>query len=85
MTGSAFLRVPSCAGVPWSASAVGAGVTTGRWRDKTAHVARRSGGCCCWVFWRASHVAAILRTVRGNPNALIWRHFLNVARFAHGR
>lgn len=85
MTGSVANRVPSCAGVVWSASAVGAGATTGRWQDKTAHIARRSVGCFCWAFHWFPHIAAMRRNVRPPFNSLDFRHLSHIAGLRHGR
>jgi hypothetical protein len=67
--GSGALRAHRC----------GPATTTGRWRDKRAQRAPRSGGCFCWVFWSALHRAAILRNVRQQPIFLNSRCLLHVA------
>ena len=85
MTGSAAIRVPSWPGVLWSASAVGAGATTGGWQDKTAHIARRSVGCFCWAFHWFPHIAAIGRTLRATFKSLDLRHLSHIVGPRHGR
>lgn len=85
MTGSVANRVPSCAGVVWSASAAGAGATTERGQDKTAHIARLSDGCFCWAFLVFPHIAAMGRNVRPAINLLGFLHLLHIAGQRHGR
>lgn len=84
MSGSAANRIPSCAGVSWRAPGVVAGTTTGRWRDKRAHGALRSGGCFCSWFWHVPHRAALTRTVRPAPILMISLSVLHGAGFCHG-
>lgn len=57
MSGSAAIRIPSCAGVSWRAPWVAAGAATGRWRDKGRTV--RFGRAGCFV-----HIFGAFRTVR---------------------
>ena len=78
-------RVPSCAGVPWSAPGVAARATTGGWRDKKAHGALRSGGCFSLGFWRVPRRAALPRTVRFAPIFLISQGLLHRSELRHGR
>lgn len=85
MTGSAVNRVLSCSSVSPRTQRVVPGTTTVRWRDKKAQRALRSGGCFCWVFRGAPHVAAILRTVRKQLISLISGRILHVVGQRHGR
>ncbi|GAA5666600.1 hypothetical protein Brsp07_05114 [Brucella sp. NBRC 14130] len=85
MSGSAAIRIPSCAGVSWRAPWVAAGAATGRWQDKRAHGALRSGGCFCSYFRRVPHRAALARTVRFAPIFLIFWSFLHRAGLRHVR
>ncbi|MGE6741195.1 hypothetical protein ACQKGC_13060 [Allorhizobium pseudoryzae] len=85
MSSGTAIRIPSGAGVSWRAQRVAAGTTTERWRDKKAHGALRSVGCFCRDFWRVSHRAALVRTVRFAAISLIFFSDLHCVGFIHGR
>ena len=78
-------RMASGAGVLWRGQSVAAGTTTEGWRDKKAHGVRRSGGCSCRDFWRISHRAALMRTVRFVAISLIFFSVSHCAGLIHGR
>lgn len=82
--GSSF-RTLSHSGVTWRAQGGEAGTTTARWQDKRPHIARRSGGCICRIFWRAPHIAVPIGNVRLTPNYLYQRDFSHIAGLRHGR
>ena len=54
-------------------------------QDKRPHIARRSGGCFCRIFWRAPHIAVLIGNVRLTPNCLYQRDFSHIAASRHGR
>lgn len=85
MTGSAVLRVPSCASALLSAPGVVASATTGGWQDKTAHIAWRSIGCFCWAFLVFPHIAVMGRNVRPPFNSLDFLQLSHISRPRHGR
>ena len=78
-------RMISGSGVTWSARRIAAGTTTDRWQDKRAHIARRSVGCFCGVFWRVPHIVRLCSNVRRVLNIPDSRGFLHVAEQCHGR
>lgn len=85
MSHSGTYRMASGAGVLWTAQRVVLGTTTEGWRDKKAHGALRSVGCFCRDFWRVSHRAALVRTVRFAAISLIFFSDLHCVGFIHGR
>ena len=85
MTHLISYRMISGSGVSWSTRGVAAGITTDRWQDKRAHIARRSVGCFAWIFWRVPHIAGPWRNVRGPLKGLCLRGFSHIAERCHGR
>ena len=79
------IRTGSGCSVSWRARGQEAGTTTARWQDKRPHIARRSGGCFCRIFWRAPHIAVLIGNVRLTPNCLYQRDFSHIAGSRHGR
>lgn len=85
MRRTSLLRMTSGSGVTWRTRVGAAGPTTDRWQDKRAHIARRSVGCFCVVFWRVPHIVQLHRNVRRVlyfPDLL---GFLHIAERCHGR
>ncbi len=85
MTVNRLFRIPSCSRASWRVPGVEAGPATGRWQDKTAHIARRSRRCFCWDFRCAPHIAWLCRNVRNRFKAFFLRDFLNIAGQRDGR
>lgn len=61
------------------------GHTTGGGQDKSAHIARRSGGWFYWVFSGFSHIAAFRDNVRHQPKYLNFLYHSHVAGPRHVR
>lgn len=78
-------RTISGSDAAWRAGRRGKRTTTARWQDKSAHIARRSGGWFCWVFWLVLHIAALRCNVRRRPNPLYLRCLSHIATCCHGR
>lgn len=85
MTVNLLSRMPSCCGASWTAPGVEAVAATGRWQDKTVHIARRSGVCFCWDFWCAPHIVQLCSNVPKRSKPLVPKHFLNIAGVGDGR
>ncbi|WP_322418092.1 hypothetical protein [Mesorhizobium huakuii] len=56
-----------------------------RRQDKSAHIARRSGGCSCLIFWRVPHIAGHRRNVYEEAKVLYLFFFFHIAVPRHGR
>ncbi len=78
-------RMLSGSGASWRVRGVVAGTATEGWQDKRAHLARRSGGCFCWVFRPAAHIAGLAHNVRQGTKTLFLIDFLHIAGLRHGR
>lgn len=57
------MRILSYLGALWRGQGAKAGVTTGRWQDKSPHGAAQAGGCSGSCFRRVPHREALVRTV----------------------
>jgi hypothetical protein len=68
----------------WRAQGWEAANTTEGWQDKSAHIARRSGGCSFSIFWRVANIARHWRNVRGASNPLYLPHLFHIAAYRHG-
>lgn len=85
MTVNLLSRMPSCCGASWTAPGVEAVAATGRWQDKRAHIARRSGGCFCWSFWSVPHIVRFFCNVPQHLKVLLLQGFLHIAGQRDGR
>ena len=77
-------RVIAGSCVPWRAQGMEARNTTEGWQDKRAHIARRSGGCSCMIFWRVPHIAGHRRNVYEAAKLLYLFFFFYIAVPRHG-
>ena len=85
MTGMRSNRTLSGAGATWRALRWKQGNTTDGGRDKRAHIALRSVGCCCWEFWRFLHLSPFCGNVRRMPKPLYLKDLLHIAERRDGR
>lgn len=85
MTGTHGNRTLSGAGAMWRALRGEQGNTTEGGRDKRAHIALRSVGCFCRVFWSRQHLAPFFGNVRRKPKPLYLKDLSHIAEQRNGR
>ncbi len=85
MTGTHGNRTLSGAGATWRTLRGKQGNTTEGGRDKRAHIALRSVGCFCRVFWSHQHLGPLCGNVRREPKPLHLIDLLHIAERRNGR